>query len=140
LAAVLALACAAARAEAPSLSALTGAWAFETAAHHVSGCVIAGTANATLNAARNALAIDIRAKETCPNGEEWRAREACHGALQADRLLVTCRLIDTSARNYNPDNFLLQVISPVELTGALYDVGVWNDAARWRRPSPDLVS
>jgi len=140
LAAALAFACASAGAQPPTLSALAGSWVFETAPHHETRCTITGTAEARVSASLSGLEIKLHAAEICPDGRSWRAEETCTGALSEGRLLVLCRLLPGGPSNYNPDNFVLDAITPQEMSGVLYDVGIWRDAARWRRPAPALVS
>jgi hypothetical protein len=122
------------------LSALAGAWTFETAPHKASRCVIAGTADARLAAAGQSLSIDLRANETCPDGARWRAREDYAATLRDTRLHVICRLVDADTEGYLADNFVLTVASPSAMDGVLYDAGVWSEPVRWRRPAPPLVS
>ncbi len=121
-----------------TLDALAGAWAFETDPHAVTDCVIRGDVQATR--AGDALRMTIHAHETCPNGNEWRAEEACTAQLSSGVLAVRCTVVSTQPYNYVADQFSLRVLSTSRMTGRLADGANWDSPVRWRRPPDALVS
>lgn len=129
---------AASAAAGPPVGALAGAWVFETEPHGVSGCVIRGEAAA--RAFGPALAIEIRAHETCPGGAEWRAVQSCRGEQRGEALEVRCVLVSAEPDNYVADQFDLVVESGDRMRGRLADGALWDVAVTWRRPRAPLVS
>ena len=128
-----------AAAEAINLSALTGAWTFETAAHEATGCVIRGDVAAVREG--DALTMQLNATETCPGDERpIHAVERCRATMQRDTLAVRCVLVSADTDSYLPDQFDLPALSHDELAGRLWDRGIWNAPVRWRRPASPLVS
>lgn len=119
------------------LATLAGAWAFQTEAHAATGCIIRGGVTATQSG--RTLRMDMRVHETCNNGREWRAREACVATLVESVLSVRCEVVEGS-ENYNADQFTLNVVSTDEMSGRLYDHGVWDNGVVWRRDRGPLVS
>lgn len=120
-----------------SLDALAGAWTFETDPHPVTQCVIRGDVEATR--AGEVLRITMHAHQTCPNGSDGRAEEACTARLARGVLTVRCTLV-SSTRPYVADQFSLQVVSASLMTGRLADGAYWDVPVRWRRPPAALVS
>ena len=127
-----------ASADAVNLSELAGNWVFETAPHQATGCVIRGEVTATRNG--NALTMQMNAHETCPDDRVINAVEHCRAALERTSLVVRCVLVSADTDTYLPDQFVLGALSAAEMSGRLWDEGIWNTPVTWRRPSSPLVS
>ncbi|MBL8551885.1 MAG: hypothetical protein JNJ73_17995 [Hyphomonadaceae bacterium] len=127
-------------APAPARGALAGAWAFETNAHRITGCIIRGDALLRARAEADSYDVEMRVAETCPDGGAYRAEEACLARLDRGTLNVACRLVRATPPNYNPDQFSLTIDSAEAMHGRLVDHGAWNEPVRWRKSTGALVS
>ena len=138
--ALAALACATpAAADTVGIAALAGSWTFETAPHQATGCVIRGEVFATRSG--NALTMRMNAHESCPDREAGiNAVEQCRATLQRAALIVRCTLLSADTDSYLADQFALGALSATEMSGRLWDEGIWNTPVTWRRPASPLVS
>jgi len=122
-----------------SLDSLAGAWTFETIPHETTGCVIRSEVNATPEG--DYLAMQLQAHETCAyrNGPV-NATEQCRGRLHGAELRVRCVVVRADTPTYNADQFTLTPLSADEMSGRLWDQGLWNGAVQWRRPATTPAS
>jgi hypothetical protein len=118
---------------------LAGEWVFQSVNDEI-GCTIAGRATLThdANADTPAYRVAMRAAQTCGGVQTSESSETCAATRKSGAVVVSCRVVESTAPGYLPDDFILTERNPDLMVGRL--TANWNAPAEWRRARAAPVS